>query len=330
MPTSQIPDRPKAETTTKRSRLRSWRGRIALMTLLFVAISFLSTWWPRRAVWAVLIAGGSVESEGETFPLSRRIQTLEIYVPAMARPVWRRSVATATEWLQVDRKIVKVDLVQTSVDQRWLRHLKPMISLRRLQLNHRQIGPEIASLGHLSHLKNIEIFHAEMTTTLEDLLSLPNLEQLCLVNPQRAVGGFAELSNHPSLRHLYLRGESPGWSVLLEQCQGWSNVQSVSILSEDSVTRGLDVLPTCPSLRNLDIFAPLTDSDLYSLSRIGQLSLLAVSAEDRDTPFTEEGWMRLHSLKKLKHLNVAIGAANELPLDELRSMLPQCEIQIFR
>ena len=44
---------------------------------------------------------------------------------------------------------------------------------------------------------------------------------------------------------------------------------------------------------------------------------MAVTAEDYDTPLTKDGWMKLRTLTELKHLNVGISAANELPLDEL-------------
>jgi hypothetical protein len=295
--------------------------------VLIVVISLVGLWWPRRAVWSVLLAGGTLQSAGGP-PLNGRIQQLEFYMPTSLRPCCQWSATTIGPWLQLDRDVIHVDLGRAAVDHRWLLHLKPMTSLITLYLDQGQVGPELAALPNISQQECATVYNPRAETALEQFAHIPNLERLVLMNPQSSAGSLAQLGRHPSLRRLVLVGESVGWSNLLRQCDGWTNVNTFEIDSQVSLTSGLDGLRGCHSLRTLWVSAPLTDADLAALSQITQLTSLTMRNVAPKSRLTDGGWMMLQTLTDLRTLKIDSSLGNKLPIDELRKLLPNCTIAV--
>ena len=264
---------------------------------------------PRQAVWAVNVAKGTVSIIQR--PTSKRSQENEDDLPEFVRPAWRWSEIAFKEWLPQDNRVNAVTLSNSTVDHIWLSHLQPMVSLQILSLNSKQIGPGLAALETLAKLTDVKVLNADAETRLENMLSLPSLKRLSLVNPKPFVHGFSELGKHPSLRDLELvamNPESSGWAILLHQCRDWTNIDTISIRSVDSLTPGLEALQFCASLRSLEISAPVTHSDLVALSAIEQISRLVLNAN----LVGKDDLLLLKNLRNLRSLKIYCGGDEKL------------------
>ncbi len=297
------------------------RGAAAI--LVVVGIAFCAMWFPRRTVWAVMHAGGTTSvavcarSVGSGPPVG--------YLPQFASSFLQQLEITTKDCLRKDADISSVNLTHATVNNDWLPHLRTLMSLELLSLDQKQMGLKLASLSHLQKLRELTLCNASSETDMETLLLLPHLERLHLVNPNKSLRGFAMLKVHPSLRYLdlaVLDSDSQGWSILLQSCDGWTNVESVSIRSLHSVTEGLEALRACGSLRSLEVSAPLAPFDIVAISRIEQLTDLTLNTHKLEN----DDWLPLRTLWNLRSLQIYASRNGSISLDKLRQSLPDCKI----
>jgi hypothetical protein len=158
------------------------------------------------------------------------------------------------------------------------------------------------------------------------LIELPHLERLRLVDIEGPISGFEILGKHPSLRELHLEAleqGSRGWSTFLNQCKGFSKIHTITIRSRYNLTPGLEALESCDALRSLEISAPLTRAEIIILSRLEQLTSVEINTKN----VASEDWLELQTLRNLTTLKIYSGGKEKPPLDELRRLLKNCEIE---
>ncbi len=301
------------------------RFRAGLLIGLLVAGVCGGFWLTHRAVWAVAIAGGVTATLD--LPPAGPGQLWESLLPEFTQPFVQLSTIKASRLLPADWDIFAVSLVEAPVDHRWMPHLGSMVALTWLAVEQRQIGPELASLGRLTNLRSLKVVNARSGSDLKHLLNLSHLEQIRFVNPAGLVDGFESLGQLPSLHFLEIEAldaTAPGWATLLRQCDGWSNIETVSIRTIHPVTSGLEALRSCPSLRTLAISAPLSPADLVALAQVEQLTSLTLDSHR----LVRNAWRPLGQLSHLTSLKIYVRGDERPPLEELLQALPHCEIEI--
>jgi hypothetical protein len=167
-------------------------------------------------------------------------------------------------------------LVCPSLDS--LEWIRPLTRLQRLRV--RPKGADLAPLGELVHLENLDL-HDKTLTAWSEALTLPALRELQL---QSSVSDLSFLSRYPKLETLSLAPEGPadltplrglsltslrlrGRQVKLEPLTGMTHLESL-VLSDLPLDQ-LAPLATLTGLRELELRAPLDGKiDLPSLSKL--------------------------------------------------------------
>lgn len=295
-----------------------------MVLALIVVMSLIRLYWLRRAVWGVINVGGAATVVSPPIRGRRTVQGNSL--PSFVIPAFQWFHSVRSLYPPPDNQIFGVNLATANVDHRWLRHLTPLTGLEVISLDQRQIGSETGALASLPKLREVSVFNVGAATDLQHLTKIPKLQKLRLVLLEDSVTGFDALGQLPALRELELealRNESPEWALLLKQCAGWSNVETILIRSNHSLARGLESLSRCESLKSLEISAPLTHLDIAGLSQIHQLTSLVVNAKN----VPNKDWMMLGQLGNLRSLKIYSNGAEPLSIESLREKLRDCEIE---
>ncbi|WP_010584347.1 hypothetical protein [Schlesneria paludicola] len=294
------------------------------VTLFLIVVAVMAAdWFQRRGVWSVVMAGGTVSS-------IRRADSLKYGVSNATSGDLNPTISELFEdvrngWFPPDDCVFGVNLSHAAVGQECLPRMASMPSLEFLALDARQIGPELAQLGRLPNFRQLKVHGPDEQTLFRNLLTLPHLEQLQIVNPRGIARDFAELGRHPVLRQLEfeaLDSTADDWARLLEQCHDWPHLEIVLIRSQFSLSPGLQALQSCPSLTTLELSAPLCHRDLAAIAEIRQLTKLVLNAKK----LQGTDLLQLGSLSKMRTLKIYSHGDHESALEELRRLLPNCEI----
>lgn len=332
---------PSLPATTSPPR-RSWRRRfrplwvrVSLVLLLIAAISLFSVWWPRRAVWSVLMAGGSVSSNRE----EARIADFANAAPAYLEPLWN-SIREHQGWLFRDAHIGHLSIPDTSLDHRHWARFSHCSSLTELSTNGRQLGPGLSALSELRELRHVTVYGANCGTNLAELRRLPRLRSLMLYSPDGPVGELKELGQHPTLDFInVLNPRNP--HAIVDQLAGWKNLQKLWIQHPtERLGPSLEALSSLPQLEEFLLTGPLTDEELLSISQLKSVTNLTLWPNVNGYVASREGWRSLQRLPKLRELNVyandgpiivggpppSIDEADPGLIEFLRTLLPACTV----
>jgi hypothetical protein len=318
-----------AKTEVLIARKQVWHRRlwvrIVLVLLLAYFIGLMSWWWPRRTMVAVWWVGGVSIADGRK---EHAIRVATLLASSGCTSVGSKLVSSRLSWLDTDREITGVGLLESPVDDGWLVQLKHFPKLQSLELHDRQLGPGLECLRDSLNLKTIKVTAAS-DRRLVELRRLPQLVDLTLYKPLFGDLRLEAFSSLVNLKHLSLE-QSRETGIFFKQLPVLPELQSVSIwASRGYVNDELAELVRQPNLKLLTIghSLRLNDAGLLQLSKLKNLERLEIQQPWGEVTMT--GLASLQELKKLKSLIVDNRSLKSEKMMLLYSLLPGASIFAF-
>jgi hypothetical protein len=267
-------------TNVSTSRVRRWRqfslrGLLGLMLLCSIALVLWNTY---------------IE------PYRKQHQVLEAIKEARGKAITEAVPTTLGAWLMGKDffiNVVEVDLMTNQVDDIWLRQLRYLTRLKRLNLPA-NVGDEgLSALADVGDLEQLILYRGQITDEgMRYLSNLRKLRGLFLVDCRITDAGLAHLENASEMRILNLHGTEVS-------------------------DAGLSHLKHMPYVHALFLGnTRVTDAGMRMLSDKSELRRLYVD----DTNITEASLPHFRQLSGLRELSVA--GTSIIP-SALREALPQ-------
>ncbi len=282
---------------------------VVVIAGIALGLTFAAWYRPPRATRRLIqSAGGSVEYQREP----------NVLVQQFAGQQFRR-----LGLVPADEEIERVGLLQSSVSDDWLHHLKGLDGLKILDLHERQLGPGLAELKGLPGLSSVGVYGL-CDGDLKHLQALPNLREIRIGQPKCPDVDLSKLSSLTKLGSLSLSFR-PVTARQLEQVSRISSLHALDLQSAtipQSELSGLAHLAALTKLETLYV-GDVSDEGIAHITKLNSLQYLCFCG----ARLTDEGLVPLSKLRNLKDLRLS-GCTGAFNVEMLRRNMPKCRSRV--